>query len=341
MANKNKLVRLKVLDRCFRNKFRRYTLDDLMEECSEALEEYEGVYKGISKRSVQEDIKDMRSGKFGYEAPIVCEEGYYFYSDRNFSITNTPLTEEDYQTIRNSLSVLEQFSELGQLEALRQVEEKLQNVLSAKKDDERSYIQFEKTEYPAAQKWLSKLLVYTKAQQGLTISYQPFSYEAPADFDTFPLLLKEYNGRWFFIGYNQDYKCLQNFPLDRIIDVKQTNELQAPENATQLLDQLNHLIGVSIPATGIETVIFKIVASHRKYIETKPIHSSQKLLNNANNTFTLEVGINVELKAKLLSFGNKLVVIEPDHLKEKMKNDFSLALHEYGLLESIKSSDCM
>ena len=118
----------------------------------------------------------MRSGKFGYKAPIVCEDGIYYYNDRNFSISNSPLTEDDYQTIRSSLAVLEHFSELGQLEALRQVEEKLQRLLSTKKGDERSYIQFEKTEYPAAEKWLSKLLVYTKSQQGLTLSYQPYTH---------------------------------------------------------------------------------------------------------------------------------------------------------------------
>ncbi|SFG28421.1 helix-turn-helix transcriptional regulator [Pontibacter chinhatensis] len=330
MANKNKLVRLKVLDGCFRNKFRRYTLEDLINECSEALEEYEGVYKGISKRSVQEDMKDMRSGKFGYEAPIVCEEGYYFYSDRSFSITNTPLTKEDYEAIRSSLAVLEQFSELGQLEALRQVEEKLQRVLSTKKGDARSYIQFEKTEYPAAEKWLSRLLGHTRAQQGLTLSYQPYSYEAPADFPTFPLLLKEYNGRWFLIGYNHTYNSQQNFALDRIIAIKQNNALVAPEHAEELLSQFKHLIGVSVPATGIETVIFRITPSRRKYIETKPLHSSQRLLDDANCIFELKIGVNVELKARLMSFGSELVVLEPEHLKESMRTSYAESLNSYN-----------
>lgn len=329
VANKNKLVRLKALDNCLRNRFRKYTLKDLIEACSEALCEYEGVYKGIGQRSVQKDLSDMRSGKFGYVAPIVCEEGIYYYSDRNFSISNSPLTEDDYQTIRNSLAVLEHFSELGQLEALRQVEEKLQRVLSTKKGDERSYIQFEKTEYPAAEKWLSKLLVYTKSQQGLTLSYQPFTYDTPAPFHTFPLLLKEYNGRWFLIGYNHDYCSLQNFPLDRIMDVQLNHGLSIPENAPELLSQLDHLIGVSIPATGIETVTFRISPSRRKYIETKPLHRSQKLVDDLNSIFQLEVGVNVELKARLMSFGSELVVQKPEHLKESMRMSFAESLNFY------------
>lgn len=318
MANKNKLVRLKVLDNCFRNRFRRYTLEDLIEACSEALYEYEGVGKGISKRSVQEDIKDMRSGKFGYEAPITCEEGYYFYSDRDFSISNSPLTEQDYQVIRNSLAVLEQFSELGQLEALRQVEEKLQNVLSTEKNDERPLIQFEKIEYPAAEKWLSKLLGYTRGKQGITLSYQPFTHDSPFSYHTFPLLLKQYNGRWFLIGYNEQLGFIQNFPLDRVVEVEVNREMKEPEAAQDLLQQYNSLIGVSRPANGTETVVFCTTPSLRKYLETKPLHSTQTLVDNEGNIFQLRVGVNFELKSKLLSHGSELTVLEPQHLRESI-----------------------
>lgn len=329
MANKNKLIRLKALDNCLRNKFRKYTLADLVEACSEALYEYEGVQKGISKRSVQVDISDMRSGKFGYEAPIVCEDSFYYYSDPAFSITNTPLTEADYKAIRNSLAILEQFSELGQLEALRQVEEKLQSTLSTGRPDQRHYIQFEKPVYPAAEKWLSKLLRYTKSQQGLTLSYQPYTYDAPSDFQTFPLLLKEFNGRWFLLGYNEKFNSIQNFALDRLVDEWPNNLLQAPDNADELLQQFDHLIGVSFPATGIERIRFSITPAHRKYIETKPLHSSQQLIDDAQHIFELRVGINPELKTRLLGFGNKLVVLEPEHLRESIKQSLMDSIAEY------------
>lgn len=333
MANKNKLVRLKVLDDCFRNRFMRHTLEDLINACAEALYEYEGVDKGISRRSVQEDIKDMRSGKFGYEAPIICEDGCYFYSDKNFSISNSPLTGKDYQAISRSLAVLEQFGELGQLEALRQVEEKLQNVLSAKKEDERRLIQFEKSEYPAAGKWLSKLLGYTRAKQGLTLFYHPFTYDAPAPFDTFPLLLKQYNGRWFLIGYHQQLGFIQNFALDRIVDVSLNPAIEAPENPQQLLEQYNSIIGVSSPKAGVELITFQTTPSLRKYLETKPLHHSQKLTDSKNNVFQLEVGVNFELKARLLSFGSELTVLGPESLKLSIMKTLEESSACYQLLK--------
>ena len=60
-VNRNALIRYKTIDSCLRNKYRKWTLEDLIDACSEALYEYEGIDKGISKRTVQIDIQMMRS----------------------------------------------------------------------------------------------------------------------------------------------------------------------------------------------------------------------------------------------------------------------------------------
>ena len=86
-ANRNALIRYKTIDKCLRNRQRLWTLDDLIHECSEALYEYEGIDKGVSKRTVQSDIQIMRSDKLGYNAPIeVTERKYYTYTDAEYSI---------------------------------------------------------------------------------------------------------------------------------------------------------------------------------------------------------------------------------------------------------------
>ena len=44
-ANKNALIRYKTIDNCLRNRYRRWTLDDLVEACSDALYDMEGITK--------------------------------------------------------------------------------------------------------------------------------------------------------------------------------------------------------------------------------------------------------------------------------------------------------
>lgn len=69
-ANKNALIRYKTIDNCLRNKYRRWTIDNLVDACCDALYDMEGITKGVSLRTVQADLQIMRSDKLGYNAPI-------------------------------------------------------------------------------------------------------------------------------------------------------------------------------------------------------------------------------------------------------------------------------
>lgn len=129
-ANKNALLRYKTIDRCLRNRFRRWTLDDLVDACSDALYDMEGIAKGVSTRTVQLDLQMMRSGKLGYYAPIeVYDNKYYKYSDPSFSITNTPLTTEDFKLVIKAISMIEKTKEGEVVENLDVVLSKLKKTL--------------------------------------------------------------------------------------------------------------------------------------------------------------------------------------------------------------------
>ena len=109
-ANRNALIRYKTIDKCLQNKFRKWALEDLIEACSEALYEYEGIDKGVSRRTVQADIQLMRSDKLGYNAPIVVvDKKFYTYEDPEYSITNIPLSEHDLLKLNETVDFLKQF----------------------------------------------------------------------------------------------------------------------------------------------------------------------------------------------------------------------------------------
>ena len=67
-VNKNALIRYKTIDYCLRNPYRRWTVEDLVDACSDALYEFEGIRRGVSLRTVQGDIQIMRSDKLGFVA---------------------------------------------------------------------------------------------------------------------------------------------------------------------------------------------------------------------------------------------------------------------------------
>ena len=134
-VNKTALLRYKIIDRCLRNRYRRWTIEDLVDAVSDALYDMEGISKGVSIRTVQSDIQIMRSDRLGYNAPIeVYDQKYYRYADPNYSITDMPLTAEDFNLIAKAVEMLgkvEGMMELQQMnKVLTRVKERLIAILN-------------------------------------------------------------------------------------------------------------------------------------------------------------------------------------------------------------------
>ena len=131
-ANKNALIRYKTIDRCLRNRYRRWTIDDLTEACSDALYEMEGIMKGVSVRTVQGDLQIMRSDKLGYNAPIeVYDRIYYRYAEPDFSICDMPLTEDDCDLLTQAVELLGGDSKIDDVrDVLVRVRERLKALLN-------------------------------------------------------------------------------------------------------------------------------------------------------------------------------------------------------------------
>ncbi|MBR3519598.1 MAG: hypothetical protein IKN77_05730 [Paludibacteraceae bacterium] len=129
-ANKNALIRYKTIDNCLRNRFRKWTIDDLVDACSDALYDMEGITKGVCTRTVQMDIQIMRSDKLGYNAPIeVYDKIYYRYADPDYSITEMPLSMDDCKLIKEAITLLGN-RENPDEERMRRVLAKVQNRLT-------------------------------------------------------------------------------------------------------------------------------------------------------------------------------------------------------------------
>jgi len=94
-TNLNALIRYKRIDACLKNPYVACTIERLQETCSEAMGEFRGIYKLISERTIRDDIRVLRSNILGFNAPIKFEDGKYVYTEKDYSIFQTPVTEVD------------------------------------------------------------------------------------------------------------------------------------------------------------------------------------------------------------------------------------------------------
>ena len=76
----------------------------------------------------------MRSDKMGYNAPIIVYDNkYYKYEDPNYSISDSPVSTEDYKLMIQAIRLIENHNneQLGELDRiLTKVKDRLTVILS-------------------------------------------------------------------------------------------------------------------------------------------------------------------------------------------------------------------
>lgn len=331
--NKLALVRYRTIDNCLQNRFRKWTLEDLMEACSDALYEYEGITRGIGKRTIQLDIQNMRSEKLGYNAPIiVTDKKYYSYEDKDYSISNSPIIQQDLETLNEVLHVLKQFNGFVYFQELNGMVTRLEDKLYKQKHKGKSYIHFEKNELLKGLKHIDSLYKAIINKKVIEITYQSFKARFPQKIVFYPYLLKEYRNRWFVLGANRMRNSIMILALDRIEDFYELKSEKYQKAEFEVSTYFNDVIGVSkMPNQTPQLIVMRITADHAPYIITKPLHVSQKILSeDAGGTiFSIEVIWNFELEREILGFGEYVKILSPKRLSRKIQSRIKHALTIY------------
>ena len=229
-ANKNAQLRYQILDRCFSNFKKKYTIDDLIEEVNEKLYDMNGIE--VSLRQIREDIKFMRD-RMGYDAPIEAYplEGrkcYYRYSDRDFTIYNNELSTEEVKNLSQTVNILRRFRGVPSFNWIEEVVSNLEYRFGGKTTQE-NVISFDQNERLRGLEYLPTLIEAATNHQTLRLLY--CSYKGiEHDIVVFPYHLKQYNNRWFLFALEKNKKLphVSTYALDRIVKLSNDNTEYIP-----------------------------------------------------------------------------------------------------------------
>jgi predicted DNA-binding transcriptional regulator YafY len=335
-VTKNPLIRYKILDSCFRNPYKNFTKELLLESVNNKLIElFDDESHCIKLRQMQDDIAFMKSTE-GWNIELSEEfdgkKRIFRYEDLNFSINNAPLNETELNEFQSAIQVLSQFEGMPQFEGIQEIIAKLKYDLKAD-TNKQPFIGFESNQDLKGMEYFSLLYNAAQKQLPLQITYQDFKAEQPYTFIFHPYYLKQYNNRWFIFGLHEEtMKSDWNVAIDRIISIETSNAKFIPNTKINWNDYFSDMIGVSKPIDGkIEEIVLHFNKLTGKYMENKPLHETQK--HKWINDETLEVKIkvipNYELARLILSYGDSLLVIKPLHLKEKIKTILYCGFNNY------------
>lgn len=331
-ANKYALLRYRVIDQCLRNKYKPYpSLEQLQEACAEK------IYDDVSISSIEKDLNAMRNeSQLGYFAPIKYSRKHkgYYYENEDYSIDDVPLNDTDLEALKLAAHTLMQFKNTSLFKQFDFAIDKLFNRLNLETEEQRSsqqaIVQFEQSE-THGNEYLEAIYQAIVQQKKVEFSYLKFQETKASKRILNPYLLKEYRNRWYVIGVEQGQDFVKTFALDRIVAFQETKEPQDSPIDFDAETYFKNTIGIGVSNQKPEKVNLLLSSSAAAYLETQPLHPSQKLVRSANNQHEYEyyVVINYELKSSILSMGSAVQVLNPQHLVDELKLEIQKLGEQY------------
>lgn len=327
-TNKHAIIRYRVIDKCLRQLDKKWNWRTLAKECAKELAKVTKIRTTLSERTIKGDLQNMRNDRaLGYYAPIEYDrkEKTYYYSRRDYSITEAPLNRSDSQELKNAISLLRQFTGFRHLEGIDNIIQKLELLAYESRSSDNSIVHLAQPASIPGQKWLDVLYNAIKKEKTLMMSYKPFDREAFSIVIS-PYLLKEYDNRWYIYATNHEKDVLRTYGLERITHLKKSlQDYRKPENFVPD-DYFKDIIGITLKeGQKAKKIVLEVYNFTVQYIKTKPLHFSQKIISEEKKktTFQLELIPNFELESLLLSFGENIKVVAPKSLANKMKRRIS------------------
>lgn len=185
---------------------------------------------------------------------------------------------------------------------------------------------------PSATHNLEPLLRAIKDRTTVTMDYQGFSMTKPKNLEVEPWFLKLFKQRWYLVGYSRHAKATRLYMLERADHITPTgNKYILPQQALDEME-VNSYFGVRPPEkSDIETVILKVSAKQRKFIERLPLHTSQEEIERTEDysIYSYRLAINFDLEQEILSYGPEFEVISPNRLRSSIIEKLKSALSNY------------
>jgi predicted DNA-binding transcriptional regulator YafY len=334
-VNRNALIRYRTIDKCLQNRRRKWTIEDLIDACNDALYEYDGIDTDISIRTIRLDLKAMRSDTLGYNAPIiVSNKKYYSYEEEDYSIAKSPLTTQDLGILQEVSHLLRQFKGFSHFNEVSEMVNKLEDKIYSEQHQQAPAIDFEKNDLLTGIEWLDVLYKAIIGKTTLLLTYQSFKARTANDIIFYPYLLKEYRNRWFVLGMKKQGKEILTLALDRIQQIAPLEKEHFTLHKNfEPHTYFTNIIGVTRNTAEKPTLIlFWASTYHAPYIKTKPIHASQKIVEEVKGGthFSLELIPNFELERELIGFGDGIKILSPNNMVRQMRRKIRLmqALYE-------------
>lgn len=322
--NKKALIRYLTYDACLNNTKRKYTYVDLIKYANEALLQHD--LKPIGKSQFYKDIEFMRYGH--WKAPIatynIGRNKYYKYTE-NYSINNALSEAQVSQEVADFFRNISVYSPFRNMKWYA----KLPSIIKDNTVHSNPIIGFDMNELYKGHELIELIIQAVINKKVLNITYQTTAQEN--NYTIHPYYLKVYNNRWYLLAKIEGKEEIKSFSIHNITHLNIEDEYFQDANLIDFNTYFKDMIGIGDTDCAIEDIELLVTTKDLPFFISKPLHPSQThvLLEDDKAIVNIKVICNRSLENLLLSYGERIQILKPSHLKERISQRLAEALALY------------
>jgi predicted DNA-binding transcriptional regulator YafY len=287
----------------------------------------------VDKKTIYRYINSLNKANI----PVHTKKGRYggFYIDEEFYMKPSPLSEEELQALLIAAQILTQENGFLQEKDLKSAIAKVKG-LCVDDNEELRYLNyngdFKISEIGNSQNLGNKILKVNHAMnKGRSLNINYFSINknnlSVRTIDPYNLIFRE--GAWHIIGYCHMKNEVQAFKLTRIESINITDKIYMTPRTFSLKEYLSDNWGV-FKGDKIRVSI-RFSGELEELINNTKWHTTQEIKLEDNNfiKFTVYLDETEEIKKWIMGFGRRAEVIEPQELREEIKEEIQDMLKKY------------
>ena len=190
---------------------------------------------------------------------------------------------------------------------------------------------------PSSHQFLTTIIQAIRDNRKLKVRYQGYKMEEEMTYEIEPYFIREFKRRWYLYGHKEyDGNTEPHmYALDRMMEVEVMSDTFKMPDDLNAREWFQSLYGVrKYRDMRREKVLLKVFGKQVQFFRSLPLHSSQEEIekHRGYSIFSYYLAPDYDFKQDILSFGDRVEILEPMELREAVKKQIIKLSNIYGCI---------
>lgn len=184
---------------------------------------------------------------------------------------------------------------------------------------------------PSGHRFLTRIMQAMIDGKEIAITYRKYTSSEVELFHVHPYAVKEYERRWYLVGYCVEREGLRLYGMDRILDLLYSGKSFVMPKDLDIREKFVFSFGPYLPEGKPQIIRLKAFGTEALFLKDLPLHESQTLVSEDEEgaVFRLYLIPTRNFVMELCRHGARIEVLEPLSLRDEVAAEHERALYLY------------